>query len=162
MQLEDIIAKVNSMFYKEDDWIVMTFWNSLFIAFFLLPLGINLPSPFFIASMVFGLVMMFRFRKKFVLEKSALLFPMYFVMLVFGLIYSENLTSGLDLVQRSISLLLFPVIFMFVKEDAATVRRLFDFLLIGLIVSFFANVVMAAQSIIALVIIFHILTLSTD
>ncbi|MEW7279381.1 O-antigen ligase family protein [Aquimarina sp. 2201CG1-2-11] len=139
------------MFYKEDDWIVMTFWNSLFIAFFLLPLGINLPSPFFIASMIFGLIMMFKFRKKFVLEKSALLFPMYFVMLAFGLLYSENLSGGLDLVQRSISLLLFPVIFMFVKEDSASVRRLFDFLLIGLIVSFIANVVMASQSLIAYV-----------
>ncbi len=151
MQLRDIIAEVSNMFYKDDHWIVMTFWNSLFIAFFLLPLGINLPSPFFIASIVFGVGMIFKFQKKFVLEKSVLLFPAYFVILTLGLIYSADFASGLDLVQRSISLLVFPIIFMFVKEDAATVRRLFDFLLIGLIVSFFVNVSFATNRLVSYV-----------
>ncbi|WP_103069027.1 O-antigen ligase family protein [Aquimarina sediminis] len=134
------------MFYKEDHWVVMTFWNSLYIAFFLLPLGINLPTPFFIVSIVFGIGMMFRPQNKFVLDKSVLLFPLYFILMSFSLIYTDNLFDGLSLLQRSLSLLLFPIIFLFVKEDAATVKRLFDFLLVGLIVSFFINVFNATNN----------------
>jgi O-antigen ligase len=133
------ISKVLDIFYTEGDWVVKTFWNSLFVAFFLMPCGINLPSPFFIVSMGFGIAIALRDRKKFVFEPALLLFPFYFMLICIGLIYTENLHSGLDLVQRSLSLLLFPIIFMFVKEDAATVRRLFDFLLAGLLVSFCIN-----------------------
>src|SRR5690606_11760501 len=46
---------------------------------------------------------------------------------------------GFDLVIRSLSLLLFPILFLFVKEDASSVRKLFDFLLYGLVFSFFMN-----------------------
>ncbi|WP_152538512.1 O-antigen ligase family protein [Aquimarina macrocephali] len=146
MQPVNIITQATKMFYKEDHWVVMTFWNSLYIAFFLLPLGINLPTPFFIVSIIFGIGMMFRSEKKFILDKSLLLFPLYFIVMSLGLIYTDNLISGFDLVQRSLSLLLFPIIFLFVKEDATTVKRLFDFLLMGLIVSFFVNVFKASDN----------------
>ncbi|PKV48795.1 O-antigen ligase [Aquimarina sp. MAR_2010_214] len=148
MQLGKIVVKATSMFYREDHWVVMTFWNSLYIAFFLLPLGINLPTPFFIISIIFGIGMMFRSEKKFVLDKSLLLFPLYFIVMSLGLIYTDNLISGFDLVQRSLSLLLFPLIFLFVKEDATTVKRLFDFLLVGLVVSFCINVFKAAENLV--------------
>ncbi|WP_299533718.1 O-antigen ligase family protein [Ulvibacterium sp.] len=127
------------MFYTEGDWVIKTFWNSLFVAFFLMPCGINLPSPFFIISMGFGMGIVVRDREKFVFEPAMLLFPLYFVLMCTGLLYTENLHNGIDLIQRSLSLLLFPVIFMFVKEDAATVKRLFDFLLAGLLISFCIN-----------------------
>lgn len=127
------------MFYTEGDWVTKTFWNSLFVAFFLMPCGINLPTPFFITSMIFGLAIVLRDRKKFVFEPALLLFPLYFILMCLGLAYTQNLHVGLDLVQRSVSLFLFPIIFMFVKEDAAAVRRLFDFLLAGLLVSFCVN-----------------------
>lgn len=140
------------MFYKDDHWVVMTFWNSLYIAFFLLPLGINLPTPFFIISILFGIGMMFRFQNRFVLDKSVLLFPLYFIVMSFGLIYTDNIFDGMSLLQRSLSLLLFPLIFLFVKEDAATVKRLFDFLLAGLILSFFVNVCSATENLIGYVI----------
>lgn len=139
MQLSTITSKMINMFYKEDHWVVMTFWNSLYLAFFLLPLGINLPTPFFIISIIFGVVIVFKYPKKFVLDKSVLVFPLYFLVMCFGLIYTDNLLDGISLIQRSLSLLLFPIIFLFVKEDAATVKKLFDFLLMGLIVSFFIN-----------------------
>ncbi|WP_146052805.1 O-antigen ligase [Aquimarina sp. I32.4] len=140
MKLKNLIINATSMFYKEDDWIVMTFWNSLYIAFFLLPLGINLPTPFFVISIIFGVIMMFRSDKSFILDnKILLLFPAYFVVMSLGLIYTDNLSSGFDLIQRSLTLLLFPIIFLFVKEDATTVRKLFDFLLVGLLVSFCFN-----------------------
>ncbi len=144
MQIGNIINSVINLFYKEDHWLVMTFWNSLFIAFFLLPLGINLPTPFFIISIVLGIVNIFRFKQElFPDNKALLLFPLYFIIMSFSLIYTENISDGFNLLQRSLSLLFFPIIFLFVKEDASSVKKLFDFLLLGLIVSFFINLSMA-------------------
>ncbi len=129
------------MFYKHDDNLVLTiFWNSLYIAFLLLPLGINLPTPFFVISIILGLINFFKSRKKFDLEnKIVLLFPLYFIIMSFSLFYTDNIPDGLNILQRSLSLFLFPLIFLFVKEDASTVRKLFDFLLLGLVISFFIN-----------------------
>ncbi len=129
------------MFYKHDDNLVLTiFWNSLYIAFLLLPLGINLPTPFLVVSIVLGLINIFKSGKKFDLDnKIVLLFPLYFIIMSFSLFYTDNISDGLNILQRSLSLFLFPLIFLFVKEDASTVRKLFDFLLLGLVVSFFIN-----------------------
>ncbi len=129
------------MFYKHDDNLVLTiFWNSLYIAFLLLPLGINLPTPFFVISIILGLINFFKSGKKFDLEnKIVLLFPLYFIIMSFSLFYTDNIPDGLNILQRSLSLFLFPLIFLFVKEDASTVRKLFDFLLLGLVISFFIN-----------------------
>lgn len=142
------IIELSEMFYKHDDDIVLTiFWNSLYIAFLLLPLGINLPTPFFIVSIILGVVNIFRSRRKFDLDnKIVLLFPLYFIVMVLSLIYTDNLSYGFDVLQRSVSLLLFPLIFLFVKEDASSVRKLFDFLLLGLIISFFVNLSIALSN----------------
>ncbi|WP_170837008.1 O-antigen ligase family protein [Aquimarina amphilecti] len=141
MRLGKKINDLAEMFYKHDDSLVLTiFWNSLYVAFLLLPLGINLPTPFFIISIGLGIVNIFKSRKRFVLEnKTLLLFPLYFIVMLSSLVYTDNIFSGLNLLQRSLSLFLFPVIFLFVKEDASSVRKLFDFLLLGLIISFFIN-----------------------
>src|SRR5690606_20136226 len=53
--------------------------------------------------------------------------------------WSSDVCSS-DLI-RSLSLLLFPILFLFVKEDASSVRKLFDFLLYGLVISFFMNLI---------------------
>jgi len=129
------------MFYKRDgDLVLAIFWNSLYIAFLLLPLGINLPTPFFIISIILGIINSIKSGRKFELDnKIVLLLPAYFLVMSFSLLYTENISDGLNLLQRSLSLFLFPLIFLFVKEDASTVRKLFDFLLLGLIISFFIN-----------------------
>ncbi len=130
------------MFYIEENNLVLTiFWNSLYTAFFLLPLGINLPTPFFIISIILGLIHIVKTRKRVVADNKVLfLFPLYFMIMAISLIYTDNISDGIELLQRSLSLLFFPVIFLFVKEDASTVKKLFDFLLLGLMVSFFINV----------------------
>ncbi len=145
MQFGNILAQAANMFYKDDHWVIMTFWNSLYVAFLLMPLGINLPTPFFIISIIFGIGMMLRPQRKFVLDKSVLLFPLYFMIMALSLIYTDDLVSGLNLVQRSLSLLLFPVIFLFVKEDASTVKRIFDFLLVGLLIAFVISIFNSAN-----------------
>ncbi len=129
------------MFYRDpNNWVLTIFWNSLYTAFFLLPLGINLPTPFFIIAIILGLVNIVKPGRKYVLDnKALLLFPIYFVIMALSLIYTDNIPDGIDLLQRSLSLLFFPIIFLFVKEDASTVKKLFDFLLLGLLVSFFIN-----------------------
>ncbi len=142
MNIRYKLIELSEVFYKDENnnLIVTIFWNSLYIAFFLLPLGINLPTPFFIVSIVLGFVNIFRSKIRFASDnKALLLFPLYFVIMALSLVYTDNISDGVDLVQRSLSLLLFPIIFLFVKEDASTVKKLFDFLLFGLIVSFVIN-----------------------
>ncbi len=153
MNLTKIISRCTTMFYRDENNLVLTiFWNSLYTAFFLLPLGINLPTPFFIVSIVLGLINIFRSRKKlFSDDKALLLFPLYFIIMAFSLLYSDNISAGLELLQRSLSLLFFPIIFLFVKEDASTVKKLFEFLLYGLIVSFFINLSVACYNVLLIV-----------
>ncbi|MBP2833273.1 O-antigen ligase family protein [Aquimarina sp. U1-2] len=153
MRLIKRISLLSELFYKhQDNWILTIFWNSLYTAFFLLPLGINLPTPFFIVSILLGLIHIFRFKKKFKIDdKALLLFPLYFVIMVCSLLYTENLSAGIALVQRSLSLLFFPIIFLFVKEDASTVKKLFEFLLYGLILSFFLNFVLACYTVVGII-----------
>lgn len=130
------------MFYKDENnnIVLNIFWNSLYLAFFLLPLGINLSTPFFIISITLGCINVLKSQKKFMYDnKALLLFPIYFSILSISLIYTDNFSDGISLLQRSLTLLLFPIIFLFVKEDSLTVRKLFDFLLLGLVVSFFIN-----------------------
>lgn len=148
LKLAKKITNFTEIFYRDEtNWVLTSFWNSLFIAFFLLPLGINLPTPFFIISIILGIIHIFRSKKNFVFEnKALLLFPIYFIILTCSLLYSTNLSGGLLIIQRSLSLLLFPIIFLFVKEDASTVKRLFDFLLYGVLLSFFINLVITLHS----------------
>ena len=116
------------------------FWNCLYIAFFLLPIDINYPTPFFILAIIFGGINIFKADRSIIGENKVLLvFPLYFIIQALSLIYTAHLSEGFDLVIRSLSLLLFPVLFLFVKEDASSVRKLFDFLLYGLVFSFFMN-----------------------
>ncbi len=137
------------MFYREHNNLVLTiFWNSLYTAFFLLPLGINLPTPFFVIAILLGLINIFRSRKRFVIDnKALLLFPLYFIIMALSIVYTDNISDGVDLLQRSLSLLFFPIIFLFVKEDASTVKKLFDFLLLGLVISFLINICFAGYDI---------------
>lgn len=142
MILKNIINLISTSFYQDENstWLLRVFWNSLYIAFFLLPLDINSPTPFFILAIVLGIVNIFKSDKKISKENRLLfLFPVYFLLLCASLLYTENLKDGWELVQRSLTLFLFPVIFMFVKEDALSVRKLFDFMMLGLVVSFFVN-----------------------
>jgi len=118
------------------------FWNSLYIAFFLLPIDINYPTPFFVFAIVFGSINIFNSDKSSIWENKVLLaFPLYFLVLLLSLMFTARLSEGFDLIIRSLSLLLFPLLFLFVKEDASSVRKLFDFLLYGLVFSFFMNLI---------------------
>lgn len=149
MKLNKKIVELKEIFYKDENnnIVLNIFWNSLYIAFFLLPLGINLPTPFFIVSIVLGCTNIFKSNKRFLNDnKALLLFPLYFVVMLISLIYTTNFLDGLALLERSLTLLLFPIVFLFVKEDALTVRKLFDFLLAGLIVSFFINLSIAGYN----------------
>ncbi|WP_335965921.1 O-antigen ligase family protein [Galbibacter sp. PAP.153] len=139
------IQHIKTLFYQDENsnLVQRVFWNSLYIAFFLLPIDINYPTPFFAVAIVSGGINIFKGDKQYLSEnKILLLFPLYFLMLLLSMFYTENVSDGWYLIQRSLTLLLFPVIFLFVKEDGLSVRKLFDFLLYGLIVSFFINLLM--------------------
>lgn len=142
LNFAQIKKSISQIFYdiENKDWILINFWNSLYLAFFLLPLGINLPTPFFVIAIILGITQVIKAKKNYLLQhKAVLLFPIYFSILALSLTYTENFNDGLEILQRSLSLLFFPVIFLFVKEDALKVRKLFKFLLIGIITSLFYN-----------------------
>lgn len=133
---------IKALFYQDENSTVVQrmFWNSLYISFFLLPIDINYPTPFFVLAIVFGVINVFKADRTSIWENKVLLvFPLYFLVLVLSLLSTARLSEGFDLVIRSLSLLLFPILFLFVKEDASSVRKLFDFLLYGLMFSFFMN-----------------------
>ncbi|NER18921.1 O-antigen ligase family protein [Spongiivirga citrea] len=133
-------------YFEKNNWVRTIFWNSLYVAFLLLPLGINLPTPFFVAAIILGVVNIFQSKTDFVADnKALLLLPLYFLLIAISLFYTRDLSSGFDLLIRSLSLLFFPIIFLFVKEDASSVKKLFDFLLVGLVISFFVNIGIALQ-----------------
>ncbi|MCM5661368.1 O-antigen ligase family protein [Galbibacter mesophilus] len=136
------LQQIKGLFYRDENSTLWQrfFWNSLYIAFFLLPLDINYPTPFFILAIISGSINIFKGEKKYdPKNKVLLLFPVYFLVLLISMFYTENVADGWKLIQRSLSLLLFPIIFLFVKEDANSVRKLFDFLMYGLLVSFVIN-----------------------
>ena len=90
--------------------------------------------------MILGVINIFKSKTRVSKENRVLLaLPLYFIVLCVSLIYTTHLNEGLDLTIRSASLFFFPLIFLYVKEDAATVKRLFDFLLVGIVISFFIN-----------------------
>ncbi|EKF54424.1 O-antigen polymerase [Galbibacter marinus] len=140
--MDKTIKYIRSLFYNDENSTLVqrVFWNSLYIAFFLLPIDINYPTPFFGLAIIFGAMNTIKADKAYVRENKVLLaFPLYFLILLISILYTDNLPDGFDLIVRSLSLLLFPIIFLFVKEDASSVRKLFDFLLYGLVFSFFMN-----------------------
>lgn len=133
---------IKSLFYNDENSTVVqrVFWNSLYIAFFLLPIDINYPTPFFGLAIIFGSMNIIKADRTYIRENRVLLiFPLYFFAIFVSFLYTARNSEGVDLIVRSLSLLLFPIIFLFVKEDASSVRKLFDFLLYGLVCSFFMN-----------------------
>src|SRR5690606_30130765 len=109
------------------------------------------PTPFFILAIIFGSINIFKTntdRAAIMDNRVLLVFPLYFLVLVISLFYTTQLNEGFDLVVRSLSLLLFPILFLFVKEDASSVRKLFEFLLYGLMFSFFLNLFTVASDVV--------------
>lgn len=140
--MDKTIKHIKSLFYNDENSTLVqrVFWNSLYIAFFLLPIDINYPTPFFVLAIIFGAMNIVKADRTYIGENKVLwVFPLYFLVILISLLYTSHLSEGFDLIVRSLSLLLFPIIFLFVKEDASSVRKLFDFLLYGLVFSFFMN-----------------------
>ena len=117
------------------------FWNSLILGFFLLPLGINISTPFMIISMAMGALLAFKRRQIIDFKDLAILcFPLLFLMMALSLLYTTNWPNGLSLLSRSVPFFLFPIIFLFVKEDKTIIRKLFAALAFGLMLSFLINI----------------------
>lgn len=132
---------------KGDDIFLIGFWNSLYIAFFLLPFGINLPTFLFVISIALGVLSIFKSKTILIKDnRPLLLLPLYFVIMAITLLYSDNISYGLILLKRSLPLLLFPIIFFFIREDSTIIKKLFNFLVFGLIITFFINLVWATYS----------------
>jgi len=139
--LKDTSIYIKKFFSKESEDVYLNqFWNSLFIGFALLSFGINLPTPFFIIAMILGITALIK-NRNFNFSKTpwVLLFPVYYFILVISLIYTDHISKGLDLIQRCIPILVFPVVLVLIEKSNPNLRRLFGFLVVGLIITFFIN-----------------------
>jgi len=119
---------------------LVLFWNALIIGFFLLPLGINFSTPFFIVSIGLGLVDIFiRKNKSTKIDWIFLCYPFLFVLMAISLYYTEDFNTGLKLLERALPTFFFPILFLYIKEDNEILTKLFSALLAGIILSFTFN-----------------------
>lgn len=113
------------------------------VGFFLLPLGINPSTPFFIAAIILGIVQIFRTRTCNRRDLVFLSYPILIVIMFISLSYSTNVSEGLNRLERSLPLLFFPLVLMFIKEDKVIVLKLFKALLFGILISLCINLYLA-------------------
>ncbi len=128
------------------------FWNLLSLGFLLLPIGVNISTPFFVASAFLGIVQII--LKKNRLKKKDLVFlclPLLFLLTGVSLVYTENLKTGSDLIVRMLPLIIFPIIFLFIEEEKGIVRRLFIMLLFGILISMAINLFYAFSNSLSIV-----------
>ena len=131
--------QTKDFFYAENN-----FWLFLSVGFFTLPFGINFSVIVFIIAGLNGAIAIYKNYSFNNLTNFHLLFyPLYFSILIFTLIYTEDLKEGMKLVLRSSALVFFPIIFLFIHSDYFKVKRIFQFLSIGLLITFFINVFIA-------------------
>src|SRR5690606_20625980 len=107
--LDKTIKHIKSLFYSDENSTLVqrVFWNSLYIAFFLLPIDINYPTPFFVFAIIFGAMNIIKADRTYIDENKVLLvFPLYFLVILLSLLYTSHLSEGMDLIVRSLSLLL--------------------------------------------------------
>lgn len=128
------------------------FWHSLAIGFLLLPLGVNISTPFFVTSMIIGVLHIGTNGKKPIKGDIWLLsLPVYFVLLVISLLYTQDLETGKNLIIRLLPLSIFPVLFLYIKETHVMLNRVFWAFLVGIIISMCVNLYFAFQNSLTLI-----------
>src|SRR5690606_41774351 len=78
--LDKTIKHIKILFYSDENITLVqrVFWNSLYIAFFLVPIDINYPTPFFVLAVIFGGMIIIKADKSKVLENRVrLVFSVY-------------------------------------------------------------------------------------
>src|SRR5690606_13995712 len=130
-----------------EEWLVSVFWNSIILGFFLLPLWSNFSTPIFISSILFGVCNVFRFNKinyTGVVKNWVLLcFPIMIILMLLSLIYTYNIDYGIEIIGRSIPLLFFPILFIFISVNRGVVSKLFYAIVTGVLLAFFFNLLEA-------------------
>ena len=126
------------------DFLLKIFWNSIILGFFLLTWGVNISTIFIVIAISTGLIWLIAKRPRLNKPDWALLaYPLLYVIMGLSLIYTTNLDTGIDLMVRCIPILLFPLIFLFLREDQQILRKIFNALLLGLIFTFIYNLIQA-------------------
>ncbi|MEJ4087311.1 O-antigen ligase family protein [Galbibacter orientalis] len=126
--------------------ILSLFWSSIIIGFFLLPFGINPSTPFFILSMFFGIYYILRYEKVLTprfYNIALICYPIMFIIMSLSLFYSYDKVFGMKLLERSIPLFIFPLLFMYIKESSLVRKKISNALLIGILITFLVNLLRA-------------------
>jgi O-antigen ligase len=119
------------------------FLFAMLIAFFL-PMGVL--TPIFIALMLLNWILEGDFKDKFqriLKNKFALLFIGFYLLHLFGLIYTSNIPSGLFDVQVKLSLFIFPLIIASSPYNSEQRTKIFYALIAGALL---ASIVMLSKA----------------
>ena len=92
--------------------------KAIFLAFFLVlityPFSVNINSITIILLVALSLMKLIR-KKKIYYSKIYLLFFLFFILRLLSLVYTDNLSAGTRAIERSLSLIAFPFVFMISK-----------------------------------------------
>jgi O-antigen ligase len=95
-------------------------------------------TPIFIALMLLNWVVEGDFKNKFKIilkNKFALLFIAFYLIHLLGLLYTDNINSGLFDIQVKFSLLIFPIVLASRPLDSDKIKNIFFVLIAGCVVS---------------------------
>ena len=115
--------------------------SSFFLFSFFLPLNTGISNAFLITSIVVAIVLLYQNPppKTIWIKKKMLIYSVlpFFLLHVLGLLYTDYLEDGYRYLEKTISFLLLPVIFLFFRKELLTIlsKVVLKGLLYGCIVS---------------------------
>ncbi|MFD2100204.1 O-antigen ligase family protein [Flagellimonas iocasae] len=148
-QLKNISQFIRALFIEsEEGKILSSFWTLLTLGLFCLPLGIFPSNVFLIGSIPLGIIYSIQhFRVKWSLKNIAIMcYPLLFIIMLISLSYSFDLDTGVRLLTRSIPLFFLPLIFLMVHIGWERAEKLVFAMIMGLLVSFLINLIIAANN----------------
>lgn len=130
--------------------LVSSYWNFIIIGLFLLPVWPNLSTPFFILSIIFGIISLFIYDKldlsKIRRKWFLLSYPLIIVLMIVSLSYTKDIEYGVKLIERCLPLFFFPLILIFIEVKRQIIKRIFHALILGILLSFLLNLIGAIDN----------------
>jgi O-antigen ligase len=106
----------------------------LSVVVFLIPLNQKILSPFIGLWVLSSIVLIIVNKLKFTVNKSFITLIGFYVLLVIGLFWSDNMKAGTFDLEVKMSLVIFPFLFSFIKLTKKDIRWLLYSFLVGLMI----------------------------
>ncbi|WBU90700.1 O-antigen ligase family protein [Cellulophaga omnivescoria] len=142
-----LLRFMKGLFIKTENNVqINLFWNFILLGFVTLPFGIQPSSFLFILSMFFGVSSIFMIKKTYSLDIINWSFPLLFFLMTISLYYSYDVKEGLKLIERSLPLIIFPIIFMFIRANKEIIDKVSKAFIFGIFITFIFNLIKAFYS----------------